>query len=119
MQEKQGREMNRAELVREAQAQTRAIQRLSVWLRAGYSLVAIGFILGLWGYQQGSTPAIVGGVACLVIGVPVAAVLKVGTTRARKNVERILVAAGVDVEELKKRPLGQDEGRGSAEGSDR
>ena len=111
LQEKHGRKMTRAELVREAKLQTDAIQRLNVWLRLGYSLVALGFILGMWGYQQGQTPAIVGGVVCLVIGVPVAIILKVGTTRAHRNVENILAAAGVDVEELKKHPM-EAEGKG-------
>lgn len=116
MQEKHGLKMSRQELVREAKLQTDAIQRLNVWLRLGYSLVAIGFILGLWGYQQGNTVAIVGGVACLVVGAPVAAVLKVGTSRAKRNVENILAAAGVDVEELKKHRIEDDDDARTVEG---
>ena len=119
MQEKHGRKMTRAELVCEAKLQTDAIQRLNIWLRLGYSLVALGFILGLWGYQQDQVPAIVCGVVCLAIGVPVAAILKVGTTRAHRNVEKILVAAGVDVEELKRHPLETGEEPGQQEDSAR
>ena len=40
----------RDDLVKEAKLQTDAIQRLNVWLRIGYSLVALGFILGYWGF---------------------------------------------------------------------
>lgn len=99
MQEKHGLEMTKDELIAEAKLQTEAIQRLSIWLRLGYSLVAVGFILGLWGMQNDVLPGIIGGVVCLVVGAPLAIVLRVGTGRARKNVERILEAAGVDLEE--------------------
>ena len=43
----------RADLVREAKLQTDAIQRLNVWLRIGYSLLALGFIVGYWGFYGG------------------------------------------------------------------
>ncbi len=36
----------RDDFIREARLQTDAIQRLNVWLRLGYSLVAVGFLLG-------------------------------------------------------------------------
>lgn len=102
MQEKHGRTMTKSELICEAKLQTDAIQRLNVWLRLGYSLVAIGFLLGMWGVQGGPAWGVPVGVACLVVGVPASIILKVGTTNAHKNVERILEAAGVDVEELKR-----------------
>lgn len=92
--------MDRQQLIREAQMQTHAIQRIKVWQRAAYSLVAIGFILGLWGSQNDSMPAIVVGVALLVLGAPASIVLKVGVTRATANVERILEAARSDVSGL-------------------
>lgn len=43
------------------------------------------------------------GIVCLVVGTPLSIVLKVGTTNAKKNVERMLEAAGIDVEELMRR----------------
>lgn len=90
----------REDLVREAKLQTDAIQRLNVWLRIGYSLVAVGFILGYWGfYGGGGTGFGVLGVVLLVLGAIVSAVLKVGTTNAKKNVRNILAAAGVDLDE--------------------
>ena len=100
MHEKHGHDLSKEELVKEAKLQTDAIQRLNVWLRLGYSLVAVGFLVGMWGMQGGPSWGGPLGVACLVIGVPMAIVLKVGTTNAKKNVERMLAAAGVDVDEL-------------------
>lgn len=47
MKEKHGKKMSREALIAEAKLQTDAIQRLNVWLRLGYSFVAVGFILGL------------------------------------------------------------------------
>lgn len=90
----------RDDLVKEAKLQTDAIQRLNVWLRIGYSLVALGFILGYWGfYGGGGTGFGALGVVLLVLGAIVSAVLKVGTTNAKKNVRNILAAAGVDLDE--------------------
>ena len=90
----------REDLVREAKLQTDAIQRLNVWLRIGYSLVALGFILGYWGfYGGGGTGFGALGVVLLVLGAIVSAVLKVGTTNAKKNVRNILAAVDVDLDE--------------------
>lgn len=100
MHEKHGHDLSKEELVKEAKLQTDAIQRLNVWLRLGYSLVAVGFLVGMWGAQSGPNWGVPLGIACLVIGVPMSIVLKVGTTNAKKNVERMLAAAGVDVDEL-------------------
>lgn len=98
----------RDDLIREARLQTDAIQRLNVWLRIGYSLVAAGFIVGYWGfYGGGGTGFGVLGVALLVVGALVSVVLKVGTTNAKKNVRNILAAAGVDLDEW-----ARDHGRG-------
>ena len=88
------------DFVREAKLQTDAIQRLNVWLRIGYSLLAAGFIVGYWGFYGGGGVAFgVLGVVLLVLGAIVSAVLKVGTTNAKKNVRNILAAAGVDLDE--------------------
>ena len=100
MHEKHGHDLSKEELVREAKLQTDAIQRLNVWLRLGYSLVAVGFLVSMWGAQGGPSWGVPLGIACLVIGVPMSIILKVGTNNAKKNVERMLAAAGVDVDEL-------------------
>ena len=71
-----------------------------MWLRLGYSAIAVGFLLGWWGfYGQGGMTLGILGVILLVLGSGCALVLKVGTTRARKNVSRILAAAGVELDE--------------------
>ena len=88
------------DFVREAKLQTDAIQRLNVWLRIGYSLLAAGFIVGYWGFYGGGGVAFgVLGVALLLVGAVVAVVLKVGTTNAKKNVRALLAQAGVDLYE--------------------
>lgn len=88
----------REDLVREAKLQTDAIQRLNVWLRLGYSLIAAGFIVGYWGfYGGGGTGFGVLGVVMLPVGIVASAILKVGTTNAKKNVKNILEAAGIDL----------------------
>ena len=89
----------REDLVREAKLQTDAIQRLNVWLRIGYSLLAVGFLVGYWGFYGGGSACFgVLGVIVLVVGAVMSAVLKVGTTNAKKNVRAILDAAGVDLD---------------------
>lgn len=86
--------MGRRELIEEARLQTAAIGRLGAWLRLACSLAAIGAILVLWGTQKASPAAVAAGVACLVIGVPISVILKIGIAHARSNVEKILEAAG-------------------------
>lgn len=90
----------REDLIREAKLQTDAIQRLNVWLRIGYSLLAIGFIVGYWGfYGGGGTGFGILGAVVLVVGTIVSLILKVGTTNAKRNVKSILAAAGVNLDE--------------------
>lgn len=84
----------RSDALREARLQTVAIQRLTVWLRLAYSLVAVGFLLGYGGLFGGyGTGFGAAGVVLLVIGAAASIVLKVGTTNAKKNVEKILAEA--------------------------
>jgi cation transport ATPase len=96
----EGRLLSREELVDEARKQTNAIQHLAVWQRLGYSLLAVGFLLGYWGfYGGGGTVAGVVGVVMLVVGTPVSLVLRVGIGHAKTNVKHLLAAAGVDLSE--------------------
>lgn len=90
---------SRADLIKEAKMQTDAIQRLKVWLRLGYSLIAIGAILLIWSSSANNGVAAVTGGVCLVLGIPASVILKVGITRAKANVEGILSQAGVDINE--------------------
>lgn len=92
------------DFVREAKLQTDAIQRLNVWLRIGYSLLAAGFIVGYWGFYGGGGVAFgVLGVVVLLVGAVVSVVLKVGTSNAKKNVRALLARAGVDLDEKNER----------------
>lgn len=80
-------------LVNEARAQTLAIQRLQVWLRLGYAVLAAAFLLGYWGFAEGG--GMVAGVLGIVFGVLafiVVAVLRVGISNGRKNVNAMLEA---------------------------
>ena len=79
--------------------QTDAIQSLKVWLRLGYSLIAIGAILLIWSSSVSNGVAAVAGSVCLVLGIPASVIRKVGITRAKANVEGILSQAGVDINE--------------------
>lgn len=88
------------DIIREAKMQTDAIARLDVWKRLAYSLVAIGFVLGMWGANVANTIGIAAGVLCLVAGIPASVVLTVGISRGRNNVKHMLEAAGVDVDAL-------------------
>jgi len=78
-------------LVREAREQTLALQRLQLWLRLGYSALALGVLLAYWGFTQG------GGIALGVIGVVLSVValicvivLRTGISRGRANVNAML-----------------------------
>ncbi len=107
----------RDDLVREARMQSGALAHLGTWKRLAYSLVALGFVLGLWGANAGAAPAVAAAVVCLVAGVPASVALTVGVARGKRNVEAMLTAAGVDVQELL-RPRGKGTGAGSSSGRD-
>lgn len=89
----------REDLVKEAKLQTDAIQRLEVWKRLAYSLLAVGFLLAYWGFENGgpgwSGP--VGIVVAIASGLA-SFVLWRGVNNAKTNVKHILGAAGVDME---------------------
>lgn len=94
------RRLSRDELVAEADMQTRAIGRLMVWQRLGYSAIALGVLLGWWGFYGSSTVALgVVGVVLLAIGVAVSLVLHRGIKNAKLNVRALMRAAGVDVDQ--------------------
>ena len=78
-------------LVVEARAQTLAIQKLQLWLRLAYSVLALAVLLGYWGFQEGG--GLVAGIAGVVIGVLALVcvlVLRTGINNGRKNVNAML-----------------------------
>jgi len=80
-------------LVAEARAQTLAIQRLQLWLRLAYSVLALAALLGYWGFAEGG--GMVAGVGGAVLGVLALAcvlVLRTGIANGRRNVNAMLDA---------------------------
>lgn len=78
-------------LVEEARAQTLALQRLQVWLRLAYAMLAASFLLGYWGFAEGggTVAGVVGAVLC-VLTFAVVAVLRIGISHGRDNVNAML-----------------------------
>lgn len=87
-------------LVAEARAQTLEIQRLEVWLRLAYSVLALAALLGYWGFAEGG--GLAPGVAGVVVGILAFAcvvILRTGIAHGRANVNAMLDALerrGVD-----------------------
>lgn len=78
-------------LVAEARAQTLAIQRLQLWLRLAYSALALGALLGYWGFaEHGGTVAGVCGVIVGVLALVCVLVLRTGIAHGRSNVNAML-----------------------------
>lgn len=78
-------------LLKEANAQTKAIMRLEVYMRAAYSVVAIGVLLILWGFVGSSQLGWgIAGIVCVALGVPAAIVLHTGIDHGKKNVNKML-----------------------------
>ena len=78
-------------LVNEARAQTLAIQRLQVWLRLAYAVLAVAVLLGYWGFFENG--GLVAGVVGAVLGVVVLfviIVLRTGISHGRQNVNAML-----------------------------
>jgi hypothetical protein len=78
-------------LVNEARAQTLAIQRLLVWLRLGYAVLALSVLLCYWGFTEPIkiAPAVAGIVLGLV-SLFVVIVLRCGIRNGRRNVNAML-----------------------------
>ena len=78
-------------LVNEARAQTLAIQRLQVWLRLAYAVLAVAVLLGYWGFfENGGLVAGVVGAVLGLIALFVVIVLRTGISHGRQNVNAML-----------------------------
>lgn len=89
----------RAALIAEADRQTRAIMRLEVYKRLGYSAVAMGALI-VYGRTslEGAGWLLPLGVAIIALSGVASVTLAVGIARAKKNVHAIMAAAGVDLD---------------------
>lgn len=84
-------------LILEAKLQTDTLQRLGVWLRAAASLAVIGLLIAWWGFQMGAGLAAgILGVILTVVAGAAAFIIRQGRENGKKNVQRILKAAGID-----------------------
>ena len=78
-------------LVNEARAQTLAIQRIQVWLRLAYALLAMAVLLSYWGFAEAKNTVIgVIGVVLALLVFAVVVVLRVGIDHGRKNVNAMI-----------------------------
>jgi len=78
-------------LVAEARAQTLALQKLQIWLRLAYSVLALATLLGYWGFVEGGGTAV--GVLGTILGVLALGavfVLRTGIRNGRNNVNAML-----------------------------
>ena len=88
-------------LVAEARAQTLAIQRLQIWLRLAYSVLALAVLAGYWGFAEGggTIPGVLG-VVTGTVALVIVMVLRTGIGRGRENVQAMLA----ELERRKKVP---------------
>jgi len=78
-------------LVNEARAQTLAIQRIQVWLRLAYALLALAVLLSYWGFAEAKNTVVgVIGVVLALLVFAVVVVLRVGIDHGRKNVNAMI-----------------------------
>jgi len=80
-------------LVAEARAQTLALQRLQIWLRLAYSVLAAAALLGYWGFAAGggTVPGVIG-IVLGVLAFGCVMVLRTGISHGRSNVNAMLDA---------------------------
>ena len=78
-------------LVLEARAQTLAIQRIQIWLRLAYSVLALAVLIGYWGFAEGGgmVPGVIG-VLMAVVALACVFVLRTGIAHGRANVQAML-----------------------------
>lgn len=78
-------------LVAEARAQTLAIQRLQIWLRLAYSVLALAVLAGYWGFvEDGGTVAGILGALVGTVALVIVMVLRTGIAHGRENVQAML-----------------------------
>jgi len=93
----------RAALVAEADAQTKAIIRLDLYKRIAYIMLGVGALGGYWAFQTGASGALKALFVVLMVVFGVASlVLYVGIGNAKDNVRAMMTSAGYDMSARKK-----------------
>lgn len=89
---------NQKALLREAQQQKDALERLARWMRNAMLLSSCAAVLAWWGLTGSGLRLACGvtGVALALTGAICAAVIGLGIRNGRRNVRRILRAAGAE-----------------------
>lgn len=87
--------MNKTTLLREAQQQKDALERLSHWMRNAMLLSSCSAVLAWWGLTGFGLRFACGvtGTALAIVGAVCAAIIGLGIRNGRRNVRRILCAA--------------------------
>lgn len=81
-------------LIQEAKLQTEALMRLAVWMRAALSLMALGVLMGVWGFAVEWNPVEgVCGILVAAVAGSAAFLIHTGRKNGKRNVEKILKAA--------------------------
>lgn len=85
----------RNSLIREAERQTEALKQISSWRTMATGVSTIGAALIYAGFIGSHHPVIgIGGAAFLLLGMCGAVIFNLGLKNGRRNVEKILRAAG-------------------------
>lgn len=86
--------INKRELLKEADMQTKALNQIKKWLRLAMTSSILFFGLTYWGLTGSGVRFFSGvvGIILLVISVIVCVIINMGLKNGRKNVEKILQA---------------------------
>ena len=86
-------EIQKDYLIREAEMQARALQRIGVWRRAAMSVAVVGILLAYTGFvPEMHILRGVFGIVITILGGGVALLIHTGYKNGKKNVEHILEA---------------------------
>lgn len=84
--------INKRELLKEAEMQTKALSQIKKWLRLAMTSSTLFFGMAYWGITGSGVRFFSGiiGIILLIISVIVCIIINVGLKNGRKNVEKIL-----------------------------
>lgn len=88
-------ELNRTELIKEAEMQSKALKTISRWRAIAMLVASVGVLLAYLGFTASPLHLFCGivGIVLILLGAFAAVTFNVGIHNGRQNVERILDAA--------------------------